>query len=427
MRCLFAALGCLAFTISFSSSGAAVDRYSRPVFTPVQTIAPVSRTKTHDPFCCLSQNVLITRSLNNMSEKLVRRKTEGRDLVYFIDPSRSLQAITADLTQSIGNVLEYSSYMHKHNIQQILTSYKESNGWPLANVISIRNHRIKNVCIVSPLSHKRSGMEFASKMMGTNNLPVVHNINEFAVRFLSIAHESLHCITTSNETDRRWNKTFLETVADVGAVNEALKLGIRKEHLIALADWRALRFATGIVNVIAGRESGKSIYSSAAPSHMSTVAITRLLKIGVLDTYEEIEALAYSSTVEGLYGDRNKAQVFLTKIFKLYKNKDLKAKFPNASLQDADEILNEIGAPKEVIAAVKQSVQRYLAKLSCKNIQNAAKDDRNTKIACRQSDSSYIILDKSVFGSSFFEDVKLKNASIYEIPDFSKGSTPRIQ
>ncbi|MBL4666306.1 MAG: hypothetical protein JKY04_02925 [Sneathiella sp.] len=335
-----------------------------------------------------------------MLRDFVKRETEGRVSIYYIDPSRNLNDVRAELTQSIGNILNYSSYVHKHNIQQILALHTESNGWPLANVIGIKNHPIQNVCIISPLSNKRSGMEFATHMLGRKNLPVVHEVNDFVVRFLAIAHESVHCITASNNKGRQWSRTFLEIIADVGAVNEALKLGVKRDHLIALADWRALRFASAIVNVIAGRESGKEIYLSAAPSHMSTVAINRLLNADTLDTYEDIEKLAFSATPEGLFGDKKKAELFLTKIFKLYKNNSLKKKFPNASLQDSGKILTAIGAPTEMVDAVNQSVRRYLSKLNCRKVIGVLEGNWKTRVSCRQSDGSDVMVDKSLLGFS---------------------------
>ncbi|MBL4906438.1 MAG: hypothetical protein JKX94_03225 [Sneathiella sp.] len=336
--------------------------------------------------------------LHTMSLDIVRRQTSDQNLIYVIDTSNNYEKISRNLQRRLGNMLEHSSLIHQHSVEKLVALLKNTGGWPLASYYRLTDDRFRSVCIISPLSQKKSGMEFAAKMMGNQNLPVVHEINEFVIHFLSMAHESYHCLSSNRSGQERWSKTSFETIADVGAVNEALKLGVDVRHLIALSDWRALRFASAIANVVSGRDPGKAIYYKASPSHMSAVAIERLLYRGGVNTYDEIKKLALSATAEGLYGQKKKAQKFLTRIFLLYKNTVLKKRFQHASIQDVDEILTAIDAPKQMVNAVKNAVARYLAKLQCRNVSSMLNGERETKLVCLQSDGSYIFADRQLLG-----------------------------
>jgi hypothetical protein len=234
--------------------------------------------------------------------------------------------------------------------------------------------------------------------MGTHLLPVAHRADEYAIRVLSSFHESFHCIAAHRSNLDRREKTALETIADVGAVNEALKMGMDRAHLIALADWRSLRYASGIADVIAGRAGGRGLYLRASPSHMSTVAINKLLSEGPVDGYEQIEALALSATPEGLFGQRKAAQKFLTRTMLLFKNAAVKQRFPNASIQDADDILSMIGAPEKIVEAVKRSVARYFSKLVCRRAAVRPRPNRASGLVCRQSDGSYAFAGGAILG-----------------------------
>jgi hypothetical protein len=252
--------------------------------------------------------------------------------------------------------------------------------------------------VLSPLSHEKTAIEFAAQLMGTRSLPVVHQVDDFVIRFLAANHEGYHCISAHRSKLDHRAKTALETISDVGAVNEALKVGIDPAYLVALADWRALRFASGIADVVARRVDGKRLYSRASPAHMSTVAINRLLLNGPLDSYDGIEQLALSSTPEGLYGEQQKAQVFLTQTMLLFKNTEVIRRYPHASLQDADDILLMLDAPKEMIEAVKTSVARYLGVLDCRRALIQSYEKQTTVLACRQSDGSFSLVDEPTLG-----------------------------
>ena len=211
-------------------------------------------------------------------------------------------------------------------------------------------------------------------------------------------HEGYHCISASKSALDEWGVAARETIADVGAVNKALTSGIKVDNLIAMADWRAIRFASGIADVVAGRINGKDIYFRASPAHMSTLAIKRLLATGPVDTYEQIQKLALSNTFQGLYGEKKQAQRLLTRILLLYKNLEIRARFPNATIQDADDILSFIGAPQEIVETVRDSVSRYLSKLDCRSSGNRRNNNQALDLVCRQSDNSFIYSDTSLFG-----------------------------
>jgi hypothetical protein len=340
------------------------------------------------------------RATNKMSLELIDRETDDQNFAYIVDTGLNLDDVGAELQTAIGQMLKSSSMLHEHSVDFVVSIHTKANGWPSSNHIDIKDHQIRSVCILSPLSHDRTAIEFASQLMGTPRLPVAHRTDEYAMRFLAASHEGFHCISAHRSKLDQRAKTALETISDVGAVNEALSAGIAPEYLIALADWRALRFASGISDVVAGRANGKRLYSRASPSHMSTVAINRLLARGPVNGYQEIETLALSSTPEGLYGQRKKAQNFLTRTMLLFKNIAVKKRFPNASIQDADDILSMIGAPAEMIVAVKQSVARYLSKLDCRRAVVQLNQKRETKLACKQSDGSYAFAGEAILGVS---------------------------
>lgn len=350
------------------------------------------------PSCCAQGPVAFMRAANKISLELVKRETDDRNFAYFVDTSASLENIGVELQTRIGKKLKSSSFFHEHNVPLVLSAHRRANGWPSANHIDIKDHAIRSVCILSPLSHERTAVEFASRLMGTPLLPVAHGTDEYAIRLLSAFHESFHCIAAHRSNLDHREKTALETIADVGAVNEALKLGMDRAHLIALADWRSLRYASGIADVVAGRVSGTGLYFRASPSHMTTVAINRLLSEGPVDGYEQIETLALSSTPEGLFGERKTAQKFLTRTMLLFKNSAVKQRFPNASIQDADDILSMIGAPEKIIEAVKQSVARYLSKLACRRAAIRPRLNRASGLVCRQSDGSYAFAGGPILG-----------------------------
>ena len=131
---------------------------------------------------------------------------------------------------------------------------------------------------------------------------------------------------------------------------------------------------------------------------MSTLAIKRLLATGPVDTYEQIQKLALSNTFQGLYGEKKQAQRLLTRILLLYKNLEIRARFPNATIQDADDILSFIGAPQEIVETVRDSVSRYLSKLDCRSSGNRRNNNQALDLVCRQSDNSFIYSDTSLFG-----------------------------
>ncbi len=240
-------------------------------------------SKAAEP-CCSQGSVAFMRATNTISLELVSRETDDRNFAYFVDTDISLKDVGAELQTAIGDMLESSSYFHGHSVNFVVSNHKRAKGWPSSNHIAFKNNQIRSVCILSPLSHERTAIAFASQLMGTQNLPVAHRTDEFTMRFLAAPHESFHCISAHRSKLDHRAKTALETISDVGAVNEALRIGIDTEYLIALADWRALRFASGLADVVAGRVNGKSLYSRAFPSHMSTVAINRLLAKGPLDS-----------------------------------------------------------------------------------------------------------------------------------------------
>ena len=92
-------------------------------------------------------------------------------------------------------MLESSSYFHGHSVNFVVSNHKRVKGWPSSNHIAIKNNQIRSVCILSPLSHERTAIAFASQLMGTQNLPVAHRTDEFTMRFLAASHESFHCIS----------------------------------------------------------------------------------------------------------------------------------------------------------------------------------------------------------------------------------------
>ncbi len=338
------------------------------------------------------------RATNRLSLELVKRETDHGNFAYFVDTEIRLDVVANELRANLGKILKSSSYPHAHSVEFIISNHKASKGWPSANHIHINDRPIRSVCVLSPLSHEKTAIEFAAQLMGTRRLPVVHLVDDFAMRFLAASHEGYHCISAHRSRLDHRAKTALETISDVGAVNEALKAGINPAYLVALADWRALRFASGIADVVAGRTDGKRLYSRAAPAHMSTVAINRLLANGPLDSYDGIEQLALSSTPEGLYGERKKAQVFLTQTMLLFKNTEVTKRYPHASLQDADDILSMLDAPAEMIEAVKTSVARYLGALDCRRALVRSDEKQTTVLACRQSDGSFSLVDEPALG-----------------------------
>lgn len=413
MRRLLVVGSSIIIAIAFSAFADAEERslgtgqalFSSVSCDPENCVLPGNsyKNKIEARLCCEETGFDPSQILKTRAQKLVDRETDDRDLLYIIDTRMSYRRIGADLERKVGNILEFSA---AHPIGYFVSLHKNNGGWPLASSIKLTGHRRSSVCIISPLSNNRTGIEFAAKMMGNQNIPVVHEVNDFAIHFLAMMHESYHCIATNRSNQGRRGQTSSELIADLGAVNEALKLGMKRDPLIALADWRALRFAAAIANVVAGRSDGKVIYSKASPAHMTAVALNRLLVLRTPVTYRDIENLAFSSTVEGLYGQPKLAQKFLTRIFLLYKNTALKKRFKHASIQDADEILIAIGAPPALVDAVSRSVARYMSKLSCRSAFVPTRERINKTLVCRQSDDSYMFADRQLLGIRAAEKIR---------------------
>ncbi len=335
------------------------------------------------------QSVELMRKTNRQATEIIWREMGQQGFVYFIDPTRSLDCIEAELDALIGGSLEFAVSHHKRRVDDIISTHLDARGWPAAIFIQLRGDARPNICIISPFSHEKTSVEFVSHMLGDRGLPVVHQVGEYVLRYLSAVHEGYHCIISQRGGVGVREITLLELTADIGAANEALALNIGLENILALADWRAISFASGIADVVAGRVAPKDTYAAIAPSRMSTVGIIKLLSIGHRQDFEEVLKLIKQSTPLGLFGRHNQVERYTTEILLLSKNVEAVERYPNATLFDVDDILAIIGAPWEIIEAVRNSISRYVSLLDCRWA---------TSLVCRQSDNSFVIAADAIVG-----------------------------
>jgi hypothetical protein len=316
------------------------------------------------------ERLKLTRQTIDAAKKIVIKHAGSRNISFFIDNSEEPETTTGNLREALGDYLAFAKGPHKQTIESIYRAHHVRDGWPGALVIQLEKNTshsdVSQLCVVSTLSHKRSAKEFINHLYGTSKIPIISNLDEADFRLFSLFHEAYHCISGVRSSLSWRDINSSEVLSDVGAAYELLLAGHPKSSVIQFADSRAIRLATGIVEVVNGRVPVGKIIARTDIGHFSSGGLEEILAL----THDQLQALKYEdieqivsnhSLKEMLGGDIAKVEKFYRNVFLIRKNTELISQFFPATIHDVPDILTQLGAPNMMIELVANVVHRYPA------------------------------------------------------------------